>query len=69
MYLADEIFRLPAFDSCAQIVYFRYAPDSPYEPGEHLLRLLTIPGLELISKFTVADRERVRQRPLERALP
>lgn len=31
------------------IVYFRYAPDSPYEPGEHLLRLLAIPGLELPS--------------------
>lgn len=46
------------------VVYFRYVPNTPGEPGEHLLQLLAIPGIELISKFTVADRERVRQRPI-----
>ena len=46
------------------VVYFRYDPVTPEEPGEHLLRLLAIAGLQLTSKFTVTDRERTRQRPL-----
>lgn len=48
----------------AGVVYFRFDPSSPSEPCERLLVLLQIEGLSLEGKFTVADRERIRQRPL-----
>jgi predicted nuclease of predicted toxin-antitoxin system len=48
----------------AGIIYFRFDPSSPSEPCERLLELLKIEGLFLEGKFTVADRERIRQRPL-----
>lgn len=59
----ELIFRL-RLGRPAGVVYFRYDPVTPEEPGEHLLRLLSISGLHLTSKFTVTDRERTRQRPL-----
>ncbi len=46
------------------IVYFRFAPSSPEEPAEYLLTLLERPGLSLLGMLTVAERDRVRQRPL-----
>ncbi len=46
------------------VLYFRFDPLTPEEPAEHLLRLLTVEGLSLGRKFTVVERERVRQRPL-----
>lgn len=52
--------RLPS----APIVYLRYYPVSPEEPARHILQLLQISGLDLSNRFTVADRDRVRQRPL-----
>lgn len=48
----------------AAVLYLRYDPDTPQEPASHLLRLLQIAGLTLVHQFTVADRERIRQRPL-----
>lgn len=48
----------------ASVLYLRYDPRTPDEPAHHILRLLQIPTLELRHRFTVADRERVRQRPL-----
>ena len=48
----------------ASILYLRYDPLTPTEPAEHILRLLSIEALELVNHFTVADREKVRQRPL-----
>jgi len=46
----------------AGVVYFRYDPFSPEEPAEHLIRLLTV--IDLIGKYTVVERDRIRQRPL-----
>lgn len=46
------------------VVYFRFDPDSPGEPFERVMELLQIEGLTLEGKFTVVDRQRVRQRPL-----
>ena len=48
----------------AGVVYFRIDPASPSEPCERFLELLKIEGLSLEGKFTVTDRERIRQRPL-----
>ena len=48
----------------AGIVYFRFAPSSPEEPAEYLIALLERPELSLSTMFTVAERDRVRQRPL-----
>jgi predicted nuclease of predicted toxin-antitoxin system len=44
------------------VVYFRYDPLSPEEPAEHLFRLLVI--IDLMNKYTVVERDRIRQRPL-----
>ncbi len=46
------------------IVYFRFAPSSPEEPAEYLIALLERPELSLSTMFTVAERDRVRQRPV-----
>jgi predicted nuclease of predicted toxin-antitoxin system len=46
------------------IIYLRFDPLTPQEPGEHVLALLTTEGLTLEGKFTVAERARLRQRPL-----
>ncbi len=46
------------------VIYFRYDPATPEEPGQHLLQLIAIPNLQLTAKFTVIDRERIRQRAL-----
>jgi predicted nuclease of predicted toxin-antitoxin system len=44
------------------VIYFRFDPLSPEEPAEHLLRLLAI--ADLLHKYTVVERDRIRQRPL-----
>ncbi len=46
------------------ILYLRFAPLTPEEPGEYVLRLLTNPNITLSGHFTVADRNQLRQRPL-----
>ena len=46
------------------VVFLRYDPLSPEEPAHHILRLLRIPELVLLNRFTVADRINIRQRPL-----
>lgn len=50
----------------AGIIYFRFAPLTPEEPAEYFLNLLDDPKIRLEGKFTVAGRERLRQRPLPR---
>ena len=47
----------------AGVLYLRFLPGSPVEPAEYLVRLIDM-GIELEEKFTTADREQVRQRPL-----
>jgi predicted nuclease of predicted toxin-antitoxin system len=44
------------------VVYFRYDPLSPEEPAEQLLRLMAV--ADLLHKYTVVERDRIRQRPL-----
>jgi predicted nuclease of predicted toxin-antitoxin system len=46
------------------VIYFRFRPSTPEEPAEFVLRLLAMDRLSLEGKFTVAERDRVRQRPL-----
>lgn len=46
----------------AGVVYFRYDPLTPEEPAEHLLRLLDV--VDLVNKYTVVERDRIRQRSL-----
>jgi len=47
------------------LVYFRFAPVTPIEPAEYLLRLLHIEELKLEEKFTTVRRDQIRQRPLK----
>lgn len=46
------------------VVYFRFDPATPAEPAEYLLRLLEERVILLEDRFTVAEREQVRQRRL-----
>jgi predicted nuclease of predicted toxin-antitoxin system len=46
------------------IIYLRFDPADPEEPARLLLALFARAEIELPGRFTVADRERVRQRPL-----
>lgn len=48
----------------AGILLFRFVPATPEEPAALLLDLLSDSGLTFAGKFTVVDRERVRQRSL-----
>lgn len=48
----------------AGILLLRFVPMSPEEPAAVLLDLLCDSSLTFSSKFTVVDRERVRQRSL-----
>ncbi len=48
------------------VVLFRFVPATPEEPAQVLLELVNRPELEFEGKFTVIDRERVRQRPMQR---
>ncbi len=50
--------------SPAGIVYFRFRPLSLEEPAEYILELLERSELRLSGQFTVAERDRIRQRPL-----
>ena len=46
------------------VVYFRFVSSSLEDPAEYLLTLLERPELSLSGKLTVAERDRMRQRPL-----
>lgn len=46
------------------VIYFRFTPLTPEEPAEYILNLLANQKIRLESKFTVARREQIRQRPL-----
>jgi len=45
------------------VVYFRFNPPTPTEPAEYLLQLLS-EGILFENRFTVAEQNRLRQRPL-----
>jgi predicted nuclease of predicted toxin-antitoxin system len=46
------------------VIYFRYAPQTPEQPGQDLLVLLNTDNFSLERKFTVVESNQVRQRPL-----
>jgi predicted nuclease of predicted toxin-antitoxin system len=46
------------------IVYFCFSPSSPQEPAEYLLGLIERFGSSLSGTLTVAERNRLRKRPL-----
>ncbi len=46
------------------LIYLRFAPATPDEPAHFLHELLQRKDLHCEGKFTVADREQIRQRPL-----
>ena len=48
------------------LIYLRFAPASPEEPAHFLQQLLQRQDLSREGQFTVADREQIRQRPLQR---
>ncbi len=48
------------------IIYFRFDPVTPEEPGEYLCKLLKIYGAFWKGKFTTVERGRIRQRALPR---
>lgn len=46
------------------VIYFRFRPHTPEEPASILLNLLQMEGLQFEKRFTVVERDRLRQRPL-----
>lgn len=46
------------------ILYLRLIPTDPEEPGRILRDLLILQEVSLEGRFTVGDRDRIRQRPL-----
>lgn len=59
----ELIYRLK-YPQPSGVIYFRFFPRTPVEPAEHLLRLLSSTEIVLENKFTVIERDRIRQRPL-----
>ncbi|MCC5662655.1 DUF5615 family PIN-like protein [Nostoc sp. CHAB 5784] len=53
--------RLP---SPTGVIYLRFRPHTPEEPATLLLNLLEIEGLQFEERFTVLERDQIRQRPL-----
>ncbi len=51
--------RLPA---PAGVFFLRFDPETPLEPGEILLKLVQLSGVEWLGRFTVLTRDQIRQR-------
>jgi predicted nuclease of predicted toxin-antitoxin system len=50
------------------VVYLRLVPANPQEAGDLIQKLLTAKAVHLEGRFTVLERERIRQRPLLKIL-
>lgn len=48
----------------AEVLYFRFDPSTPEEPAEILLKILQEDKVPIVGKFTVIERNRIRQRSL-----
>ena len=48
----------------AGVVYLRFAPITPSEPGEILLNIIEKKTPLFTDRFTIIERGRIRQRPL-----
>jgi predicted nuclease of predicted toxin-antitoxin system len=59
----ELIYRYKSF-APAGVVYFRFAPSKPEEPGEVLLNIFKKGEVSIMGKFTVVERGRIRQRTL-----
>lgn len=59
----ELIYRHKSFIPC-RIVYFRFDPSTPEEPAEILSKILNENKISLPEKFTVIERDRIRQRSL-----
>ncbi|QIN78022.1 hypothetical protein GBA65_05255 [Rubrobacter marinus] len=59
----ELIFR-PGLPTPAGVIYLRFEPHHPGEPAERLLELLDAGSLPIEGRFTVLERDRVRQRRL-----
>lgn len=46
------------------VIYLRFEPLTPEEPGEFLFDLFTLGNLTWEGRFTTIERKRLRQRPL-----
>jgi len=46
------------------VIYLRFRPHTPQEPASILLNLLQTEGLQFEERFTVVERDQIRQRPL-----
>jgi predicted nuclease of predicted toxin-antitoxin system len=46
------------------IIYMRFRPHTPEEPATIWLNLLQTEGLQFEGRFTVVERDQIRQRPL-----
>lgn len=49
------------------VIYLRFAPATPEEPFAMISALCRLAGLRFEGRYTVVDRQRVRQRPLPKA--
>jgi predicted nuclease of predicted toxin-antitoxin system len=50
----------------AGVIYLRFAPATPEEPAEFILKMLTNPEIILEGKFTVCRLDRIRQQTMPR---
>lgn len=48
----------------AGIVFFRFSPSTPSEPAELLLNIIEQGNVSVIDRFTVVERDRIRQKTL-----
>ncbi len=48
----------------AGLVYFRFAPATPEAAAQKLLSVMNNDRIDLMGKFTIIEKDRVRQRPL-----
>ena len=46
----------------AGVIYFRFNPSTPKEPAEILLNILEKGNVTIVNRFTVVERDRIRQR-------
>jgi predicted nuclease of predicted toxin-antitoxin system len=53
--------RLPAPKG---VIYLRFRPHSPEEPAAILSNLFQTEGFQIEGRFTIIERDRIRQRPL-----
>jgi predicted nuclease of predicted toxin-antitoxin system len=53
--------RLPAPTG---VIYLRFRPHTPEEPAAILLDLFQTEGFQIDGRFTIIERDRIRQRPL-----